>query len=134
MGPLHRTAVYATVGFAAEVAFSAIHDLIRGDRAIKLRTSPWMLPIYALIAPLYEPLHDKIRRAPAPIRAASYGIGFLTVEYVSGRVLRTLRGEAPWDYTYARVHIDGLVRPVYFFYWAAAGLALENLHDALTEA
>jgi hypothetical protein len=28
--------------------------------------------------------------------------------------------------------VNGLIRPDYFFLWAAAGLALEGLHDRLT--
>lgn len=128
-----RTAIYAGVGFATEVGFSALHDLARG-RPVKLRTSPWMLSIYGLIQPLYEPLHDKMRdRVPAPARATVYGLGFMAVEYTTGRLLRTLRGEAPWDYSYAPRHIDGLVRPGYFPLWATGGLALEQLHKALTK-
>jgi hypothetical protein len=92
-----------------------------------------MFPIYALIAPLYEPLHNAMReRVPRPVRGAVYGVGFLAVEYATGAALRGWRGEAPWDYSYARVHVNGLVRPDYFFLWAAAGLALEPLHDRLT--
>lgn len=128
---LKRAAAYAGVGFVAEVAFSGIHDVISG-RPVRLRTSPWMLPIYGLIQPLFEPLHDALRdRLPAPLRGATYGVGIMTVEYATGRALRSMRGQAPWDYSYARRHIDGLVRPDYFPLWAAAGLALESLHDAL---
>lgn len=108
-----------------------MHDVARRKK-VKVRTSPWMLPIYALIQPLYEPLHDAMRdRVPAPARGAIYAAGFMTVEYASGRALRGLLGEAPWDYTYASRHIDGLVRPDYFPLWAGAGLALERLHDRL---
>lgn len=94
-----------------------------------------MLPIYALIAPLYEPVHRALvrRRVPRLQRAAIYGAGFLGVEYASGRLLRATRGTAPWDYSYARLHVNGLIRPEYFFLWAAAGLALEALHDRLTD-
>ena len=127
-----RAGIYSVVGFAYEVAFSALHDAVRG-KEIRFRTSPWMFPIYALIAPLYEPIHGALReRAPWPVRGAVYGAGFLAVEYATGAVLRAWRGEAPWDYTYARVHLNGLIRPDYFFLWAAAGLALEPLHDRLT--
>jgi len=127
-----RAAIYSVVGFVYEVGFSALHDRARG-RELRFRTSPWMFPIYALIAPLYEPIHDAMRdRAPAPVRAAVYGAGFLGVEYASGAGLRAWRGEAPWDYTYARIHLHGLIRPDYLFLWAAAGLALEPLHDHLT--
>ena len=133
-GFVKRAAIYSIVGFAYEVAFSALHDLARG-KPIRFRTSPWMFPIYALIAPLYEPMHDVLReRVPPPARAAAYGVGFLGVEYASGALLRQYRGDAPWDYSYARVHFDGLVRPDYFFLWAAAGLALEPLHDRLTRS
>ena len=126
-----RTVVYSIVGFCAEVAFSAAHDSMRGRR-ITFRTSPWMLPIYALIRPLYEPLHDALRSRPPLHRAIAYGTGFLAVEYTSGRILRAATGEAPWDYSEARVNLHGLIRPDYFVFWAAAGLALEPLHDGLT--
>lgn len=129
--PVVRTLVYAAVGFAHEIVFSALHDRVRG-RDVRFRTSAWMLPIYALITPLYEPLHDSMRgRVPRLGRAAVYGLGFLAVEYATGAGLRRWRGEAPWDYSYARVHVNGLIRPDYFFLWAAAGLALEPLHDHL---
>lgn len=121
--------IYAGVGFVTEVAFSALHDAARW-RPIRFRTSPWMLPIYALIQPLYESLHNALRdRVPRPGRAAIYGAGFLVVEYTTGAVLRRTRGAAPWDYSYARLNIDGLIRLDYVLLWAAAGLSLEPLHD-----
>ena len=123
--------IYSAVGFATEVVFSAIHDRVRG-REVHLRTSAWMLPIYALVQPLYEPLHDALRGRPRWQRAGAYASGFLAVEYASGTLLRRVSGEAPWDYTEARWHVNGLIRPDYAFYWAAAGLALEPLHDRLT--
>ena len=128
-----RALIYSVVGFAYEVAFSALHDAARG-KPVRFRTSAWMFPIYALIAPLYEPMHEAMRnRLPVPARGAVYGLGFLGVEYVSGATLRGWRGEAPWDYSYARVHVDGLIRPDYFFLWALAGLMLEPLHDGLVK-
>ena len=130
-GPLARAVTYSVVGFATEVAFSALHDVKRRE-TVRIRTSPWMLPIYALVTPMFEPLHDRIRRRlPIAQRAAIYGAGFLATEYATGALLRRLKGEAPWDYTYARFHLHGLIRPDYFFFWAAAGLALEHLHDEL---
>jgi uncharacterized membrane protein len=130
MGPARRTAVYTATGFVVEVLFSALHDAARGKK-VRFRTSAWMLPIYALIKPLYEPLHDRIRSQNALVRATTYGLGFLAVEYATGRLIRETRGTAPWDYSYASRHIDGLIRPDYFFLWAGAGLALERLDDRL---
>ncbi|MFN2525861.1 MAG: hypothetical protein ABR505_06310 [Actinomycetota bacterium] len=130
-GFLARTLMYSATGYLAEVVFSGLHDRARG-RPVRLRTSAWMLPIYALITPLFEPLHRAVRERRIWQRAAVYGTGFLAVEYAAGSVLRHARGSAPWDYSYARLHVNGLVRPDYFFLWAVAGLGLERLHDALT--
>jgi uncharacterized membrane protein len=90
-----------------------------------------MFPVYAFAAPLFEPAHDRLRARPLLVRAAAYGAGFTAVEYASGRALRSLRGAAPWDYSHARLHVDGLVRADYVPLWAAYGLALERLHDLL---
>lgn len=131
VAPVLRLAAYSAAGFAFEVAFSALHDEARGRR-VRLRTSPWMLTVYALLLPLFEPVHDGLRGWPLPVRASAYGLGFLTVEYASGIAFRRLLGEAPWDYTYAKRHVNGLIRPEYFFLWALAGLLAERLHDELT--
>lgn len=131
MGPLKRLLAYAGVGFAAEVGVSAIHDVWR-KKPMRFRTSPWMLPVYALLLPLYEPIHDALRERSWVTRGTVYGIGFLAVEYASGVVFRSTLGEAPWDYSDATYHLDGLIRPDYFFQWAALGLALEPLHDSMT--
>ena len=128
-----RFAAYGLIGWCAEVLFTGIHDFVRNrDKRLPSRSSIWMFPVYGLLAPLYEPLHDAVRDKPAPIRAAAYGIGFLVVEYGTGRVFRKLVGQAPWDYSYAKHHLHGLIRPDYFPIWAAAGLAMEPVHDILT--
>ena len=131
MSALRRLAVYTVVGFACEVAVSAVHDVWR-KKPVRFRTSPWMLPVYSLLLPLYEPVHDALRGRSWAVRGSAYGLGFLGVEYASGRAFRGVLGEAPWDYSDATYHLHGLIRPDYFFQWAAMGLALEPLHDALT--
>jgi hypothetical protein len=55
------------------------------------------------------------------------------VEYGAGRALRWAFGAAPWDYSYTARSIDGLVRPDFLPLWGLFGLALERMHDALTE-
>jgi len=92
-----------------------------------------MLPVYGLVQPLFEPLHDRLRSRPALVRAAVYAGGFTTIEYASGRLLRAIRGDAPWDYPHARLNLHGLVRPGYLPVWAAAGLGLERIHDRLVQ-
>jgi uncharacterized membrane protein len=129
-----RFVIYGLLGWCAEVAFTAIVGFVRGrNRRLIGQTSLWMLPIYGLIQPLYEPLHDALRdRLPAPGRGLVYALGFLAVEYLSGRVLRAIVSEAPWDYSHARNHLHGLIRLDYLPLWAGAGLTLERLHDRLT--
>ncbi|MDP8955840.1 MAG: hypothetical protein M3N24_02635 [Actinomycetota bacterium] len=128
-----RFAAYGLLGWCGEVVFTGIHDFIRSrDARLPSRTSIWMFPIYGLMAPLYEPVHESLRDRPILVRGVAYGAGFLAVEYTSGLLLRKLLGDAPWDYSYARRHVNGLIRPDYFPLWAAAGLAMERVHDVLT--
>ncbi len=60
MGVVRRLFTYTVVGFAAEVAVSGVHDVWR-KKPVRFRTSPWMLPVYSLLLPLYEPVHDALR-------------------------------------------------------------------------
>jgi uncharacterized membrane protein len=130
---LGRFAVYGGLGWCFEVLFTGLHDFLRTrDPALPSRSSVWMFPIYGLLQPMYEPMHDGLRDKPVLARAAAYGVGIMAIEYASGKALRAAVGKAPWDYTYARVHVDGLVRPAYFPLWAAVGLAMEPIHDTLT--
>jgi hypothetical protein len=122
-----RFAVYGAVGLATELVFTR---LTKG----RARTSAWMFPVYGLARPLFEPAHERLRRRPVVARATAYGLGFLGVEYATGRIFRRFRGTAPWDYSYARRHFDGLIRPDFFPLWAVYGLALERVHDRLTRS
>jgi hypothetical protein len=130
---LGRFAVYGGLGWCFEVLGTGLHDFARErDPALPSRSSLWMFPIYGLLQPMFEPLHDALRDRPVAVRAAAYAAGIMATEYATGKAIRKLVGKAPWDYTYAKVHIDGLVRPVYAPLWAAVGLAMEPVHDTLT--
>jgi uncharacterized membrane protein len=130
-----RFAAYCALGWLTEVIFTGIHDYVRDrDPRLPARTHLYMGPICGLMQPLYEPLHDALveRDVPAPARAAAYAAGFLSVEYATGLALRRALGDAPWDYSYAEGrNVQGLIRPDYAPYWAAAGMAMERVHDRL---
>ena len=127
--------LYGLLGWAIDIVWTALSSTVGGtQRGWRLAgtTYLWMFPIYGLLAPLYEPLHDAIRAWPWPLRGLLYGLGFLAVEYVAGWLLRRLTGACPWDYTgRCRRHLHGLIRLDYGPLWALLGLALEPVHDLL---
>ncbi len=133
-GRLQRFVAYGLIGWCVEVVFTGLHDFARHrDNRLPSRTSLWMLPIYGLLQPLFEPLHDAMRDAvPPAVRGTAYAVGFLGVEYASGMALRAMLGRAPWDYSSAKRHVNGLIRPDYAPIWFVLGLALEPVHERLT--
>ncbi len=132
---LVRFVIYGLLGWCGEIVWTASREKITGrQRGWELRGTSylWMFPIYGLIAPLYEPLHNALRVWPWPARGLVYMLGFFAVEYAAGWLLRTLTGTCPWDYTeHSRWHVHGLIRLDYAPVWFLAGLALEPVHDFL---
>jgi len=129
---LIRFVFYGLLGWCAEVVFTALTEsLPRRDWRLTGTTYLWMFPIYGLIAPLYEPLHDLLRSSPWALRAVVWSLGFTAVEYSTGYVIEILTGRCPWDYVAAgkRFAINPYIRWDYFPLWAAVGLALEPVHD-----
>jgi uncharacterized membrane protein len=121
-----RFLVYGVTGWAVDSLFVWLHTGRRRPSSLL------NIPVYGLAQPLFEPMHDRLRQRPRALRASVYGVGTLSVEYASGRLLRRLFGSAPWDYGEARLGIGGgLVRLDYLPLWGIFGLGLERLHDAL---
>src|SRR5438477_11295508 len=82
--PLARAVVYGVAGCLGELFFTACISALK-TRRLQPRTSPLMLPVYALIQPLFEPTHRMMRgRVPLWGRALVYGSGFHAAEYLSG--------------------------------------------------
>lgn len=118
--------MYGLAGWALDSLFVWLHTGRRRPSSLL------NVPVYGLAQPLFEPVHDRIRSRPLPLRALVYGAGTLAVEYAAGRLLRRLLGSAPWHYGETRLGVgDGLVRLDYLPIWGAFGLGLERLHDAL---
>ncbi|MCY1065918.1 hypothetical protein OV090_14145 [Nannocystis sp. RBIL2] len=146
---LLRFFIYGVIGWAAEIVWTAAYELVTGTRKdpldprVRVRMTPperwklaghtylWMFPLYGMGGLAFEPCHEWIRHWPWPIRGALWAAGIFAVEYAFGRLLRAVSGRCPWDYSYARWHVHGLVRLDYAPVWFAFGLFLERLHDAL---
>jgi uncharacterized membrane protein len=129
-----RSAAYAVVGVAAEVAFTGARDsALRKDWALQGRSYLWMFAIYGSCAYLFELVHATVRHRRWWERAAVYSIGIMGVEYLSGTALKKVVGVVPWDYSgHGRFVLPGgATRLDYAPLWAVAGLGLERLHDAM---
>ncbi|MBI5211050.1 MAG: hypothetical protein HY927_13855 [Elusimicrobia bacterium] len=126
--------VFACVGTALEVVFTALADF-RKTRSLRLMgySYVWMLPIYALVPVIMDVLYVPLEGVILPLRLATYVTLLLAVEYLSGRAMRRLLGEAPWEpgYRGKRWAVDGLVRLDYAPAWAAACFLFERLYLAM---
>ena len=127
-----RFVIYGLGGWCGEVVYTALTgSLPQRDWRLVGRTYLWMFPIYGLIAPLYEPVHNLIRETPILARAAVWALGFTFVELVTGWLIARLIGRCPWDYSDRSWAINAYIRWDYFPVWALVGLALEPVHDFL---
>ncbi len=129
-----RAAAYALAGSGMESLFtSARLSRAAGAPRPSGPSSAWMLPIYGLALPLFEPMHERLRGRPAWQRGAIYASGIMGVEVIAGWLLRRTTGRCPWDYAgRTRWDLAGLTRLDYAPFWAIAGLGAERLHDRLT--
>lgn len=132
---LVRFFIYGIAGWCAEIVWTAVTERFRGrqkDWRLIGHTSLWMLPIYGLAAPLYEPVHNALRGQFFLVRGLVYMAGIWAVEYATGWLLRRLTGQCPWDYSRLRGSLGGgLIALEYAPVWFAFGLLLEPLHNAL---
>src|SRR5215210_520142 len=126
---LIRSLIYGLLGWCIEIVWTALPKGGPVDWRLKGHTTLWMLPIYGLIGPFYEPIHARLRRAPWLLRALVYAGGFISVEAATGSLLARLLGNCPWDYAgKTRWQLGGVTRLDYAPLWALLGLALEPLH------
>ena len=131
-----RFCIYGLLGWCWEVAWTAARDKISGkqkDWRLLGHSYLWMFPIYGLLAPLGEPIHDALRPHFWLWRGLVYLAGIWAVEYVAGWALRKLTGKCPWDYSHLRGNIQGIITLEYAPVWFVFGLAFERIHDALIE-
>jgi len=129
---------YGMFGWSAEIAWTAAYALVAAlvqRRAVDLRltgrTYLWMFPIYGAGGFAFESAHAAVAAWPLLARGAVYTAGCFAIEYVSGLLLKRLTGRIPWDYSYARWHLHGLIRFDYVPVWFTFGLLLEQVERVL---
>lgn len=120
------------LGWCNEIVFTAITGFANNrDWRLAGKSYLWMFPIYALIGPLYEPMHDLIRAYPVFVRFSVWALGFTVVELITGWSIARMIGRSPWDYSSSRFAINSYIRWDYIPLWGIAGLLLEPVHDFL---
>lgn len=123
--------VCGLTGWCLEIIYTSLHSFRKKDLRLMGNTSIWMFPIYGL-ASVISLLYPKIKHLPIWTRGTIYGAGILGVEYVSGSMLKK-HHSCPWDYSEAKLNINGLIRLDYAPLWAFAGLLFETILRRLAD-
>lgn len=128
---LTRFLIYGALGWVVEIVWTGLGSLLRRDPRLVATTYLWMFPIYGGGALLFERLYPVIADQPWPLRGLVWTAAIFALEYVSGWLIRRAVGRSPWDYSGARLSVDGLIRLDYAPAWFLLGLIFERAHLAL---
>lgn len=131
---LIRFCIYGLLGWCWEIVWTAVTEKAWGrqrDWRLVGHTYLWMFPIYGLLAPVGEPIHNALRSHFWVLRGLVYLIGIWMVEYFAGWTLRKLTGKCPWDYSNFPGSIQGIITLEYAPVWFIFGLGFERVHDTL---
>jgi len=131
---LERFILYGLFGWCAEIVWTALMAVVAAlragqpiDRRLIGHTYLWMFPIYGVGGLLFEITFGFVRIWPWAARGILYMVGCFAVEYATGWVIHRATGTIPWDYTYTRWHVHGLIRLDYAPVWFVFGLILERV-------
>ena len=129
-----RFCIYGMLGWCWEVVWTAVTEKAFGkqkDWRLMGHSYLWMFPIYGLLAPIGEPIHNALRPRFWLLRGLAYLTGIWAVEYGTGWTLRKLTGRCPWDYSHLRGNVHGIIALEYAPVWFLFGLGFERVHDFL---
>ena len=114
-----------SIGWCMEIFWTGLHCLGEKDLTMMGHSSIWMFPIYGMASMIGE-AYPLLKKFPPLFRGGIYGAGILSFEYFSGSLLKKHK-LCPWDYSNARLNINGLIRLDYFPLWMGAGLIFEQI-------
>lgn len=95
------------------------------DRRLVGYTFLWMVPVYAVTALVYVPLHEVLAPLPGAARAIATALYFFAIEFAFGLGYRTIIGVCPWDYSYSRWSILGVIRLDFAPIWLGVACLVE---------
>ncbi|MBE6008168.1 MAG: hypothetical protein E7235_03095 [Lachnospiraceae bacterium] len=115
-----RFFIYGIIGWCMEIIWTSI---LSGKKTLKGTTSLWMFPVYGSVV-LMEPIFVLFGGWPVFIRGTVYMLCIFVAEYVTGLSFNAA-GVCPWDYSHAKLNIQGVIRLDYAPLWFGAGLFYE---------
>lgn len=118
-------AICGLTGWCMEIIYTSLDSLRKKDMTLTGNTSIWMFPIYGMASIIGE-TYPLLKNFPPLFRGGIYGAGILSFEYLSGSFLKKHK-LCPWDYSKAKLNINGLIRLDYFPLWMGAGLLFEQI-------
>jgi hypothetical protein len=131
---IFRVAAYIAFGLVMEIIFTAASQIVDGkitdiDKQMMGTVSLWMIPIYASIVLLYEPIFYVMTYFDVwlPIRFIVWAVLISGVEACTGYAYDKFLNLRPWDYSmcWDKVFRNGYTRYFFVPLWGIVGLILE---------
>lgn len=115
------------LGWCIEIIWTAFHGMKSKNNKFIGYTSIIMFPIYGL-ASVIKPISLKLKKMKMPtiIRGIVYSIGIFMVELITGSILKKTNN-CPWDYSYKKYNINGVIRIDYAPLWCIVGVIFEKM-------
>ncbi len=121
----HNFLTCGTCGWCMEILFTGLHSLQNENHKLTGITSIWMFPIYGM-ASFLSPICRRLKGKSLVLRGGVYTCCIFIGEYITGSFLRKFEA-CPWDYSEARLNVNGLIRLDYAPLWFCAGLLFEKI-------
>ena len=115
------------IGWGWELIYTSLHTLASPDFDHKLmgKTSLFMFPIYGSAA-LLKPVAKVVKKKPFGVRGSIYTCLIYGAEFITGKFLKK-HDVCPWDYSDAKLNVDGVIRLDYAPGWFLLGLIYEKV-------
>lgn len=114
-----------TIGWCMEILFTSTHSILEKNFQLTGYTSLWMFPIYGMAAFLF-PVYKYIKRLHIFLRGSIYTLCIFITEYCTGSFLKQYH-LCPWDYSKAKLNIQGVIRLDFAPLWFLVGLVFEHI-------
>lgn len=113
------------MGWCLEIFWTGLKSFQRRQLKLEGHSSIWMFPIYGMAA-LIAPLSRGLKNKNMWFRGTIYAVFIFLAEFITGSLLKK-QDMCPWDYSKARLNINGVIRLDYAPIWFLTGLLYEKI-------